>query len=254
MPLRKPIKLEVHFTPAEIDEMALKDKNVVVIDVLRSSTTIATALRNGAKEIIPVNTIDGVIKISSNLFGDVTLRAGERNGKMIEGFNLGNSPLDYRPEVVQGKSIILLTTNGSPTIVKGRYAKNLVIASFVNLAAVVGFLRKLQEDVVIICAGKENSFCIEDAVCAGRIINELNEHVEEEVISDDAAAAASMLDKSVGRSILKVLRSSEHGRYLAEIGFGDDIKACAAVDSVPVLPSLAGSVIRAAKEKSKHPS
>ena len=254
MPLKKPIKLEVHFTPAEIDEMALKDKNVVVIDVLRASTTIATALRHGAKEIIPVNTIDGVIKISSNLFGDVTLRAGERNGRMIEGFNLGNSPLEYRPEVVQRKSIIVLTINGSRTIVIGRYAKNLVIASFVNLAPVVSFLRKLQEDVVIICAGKENSFCIEDAVCAGRIVNELNELSGDDVIPDDAAAAASMLDKSVGRSILKVLRSSEHGRYLTEIGFGEDIKVCAAIDSVPLIPTLAGSVIRAVKEKSKHPA
>ena len=251
---KKHIKLEVHFTPAEIDEMALKDKNVVVIDVLRASTTITTALHNGAKEIIPVNTIDGVIKISSSLFGDVTLRAGERNGRMIEGFNLGNSPLDYKPDLVQGKSIILLTTNGSPTIVKGRHAKNLVVASFVNLGPVVNFLQALHEDFVIICAGKENSFCIEDAVCAGRIINELNERIDDEVISDDAAAAASMLDKSVGRSILKVLRSSEHGRYLAGIGFAEDIKVCAAVDSMPILPSLAGNVIRAVKEKSRRSS
>lgn len=254
MPLKKSIKLKVHFTPTEIDEMALNDKNVVVVDVLRASTTIAAALRNGAKDIIPVNTIDSAIMISSNLFGDVTLRAGERNGRMIEGFNLGNSPLDYKTDVVNGKSIILLTANGSPAIVKGRHAKNLIVASFVNLGVVVDFLQKLHEDFVIICAGKENSFCIEDAVCAGRIINELGGRIDDQLISDDAASAASMLDKSVGRSILKVLRNSEHGRYLADIGFAEDIKICAAIDSIPILPSLAGNIIRAAKDKSKHPS
>ena len=250
---KKSIRVEVHFTPTEIDEMAMKDKNVVVIDVLRASTTIAAALRYGAKEIIPVNTIDSVIKISGNLFGDVTLRAGERNGRMIEGFNLGNSPLEYKEEVVKGKSIIFLTTNGSPAIVKGKHAKNLVVASYVNLSAVIGFLQKLHEDFVIICAGKESSFCIEDAVCAGRIINELNDRIDDEMTSDDAAAAASMLDRSVGRSILKVLRSSDHGRYLTEIGFAEDIKFCAAIDSVPILPSFVGNVIRAGREKTKQP-
>jgi len=92
---RKSLRVDVHVSPLQIDEMALKDKNVVVIDVLRASTTITTALHNGAKDIIPVNSVESLVKISSSQFGDVTLRAGERNGKMIEGFNLGNSPLEY---------------------------------------------------------------------------------------------------------------------------------------------------------------
>jgi 2-phosphosulfolactate phosphatase len=242
----------VHFTPSEIDDMALKDKNVVVIDVLRASTTIATALHNGAKEIIPVNSIENVIKISSNLFGDVTLRAGERNGKMIEGFNLGNSPLEYTVKSIKGKSIILMTTNGSTTILKGKHAKNLAVAGFVNLSLAVQFLADLQEDVVIVCSGKENTFCIEDAVCAGKIINNLVDLSQGEIVTDDAANAATMLDKNSGKNLLRLLKHSEHGQYLASIGFAEDLKVCAELDSIPVLPMLSGNILRAAKDHHKR--
>ena len=248
MALKKKISVDVHFSPAQLDEMQLKDKNIVVIDVLRASTSIAMALANGAKEIIPVGNIESAVKISGSLFGDVTLRAGERNGKMIEGFNLGNSPVEYTEEMVKGKSIIFMTTNGSGVIVKGRHAKNLVVAGFVNLSEVVSFLKTLASDFMIICAGKENNFCIEDAVCAGKIINKLEKELDAELISNDAALTASTLDKSFGKSVLKVLKNSEHGRYLSEIGFAGDLKTCSDTDAIPVLPLLSGNVIRVAKE------
>jgi 2-phosphosulfolactate phosphatase len=201
-----------------------------------------------------VNSIENVIKISSNLFGDVTLRAGERNGKTIEGFNLGNSPLEYTPKVIKGKSIILMTTNGSMAIVKGKHAKNLAVAGFINLTLAVKFLAALQEDIVIVCSGKENNFCIEDAVCAGRIVNDLTEAMNGDVVIDDAANAATMLDKSAGKSLLRLLKNSEHGQYLTSIGFGDDLKVCADIDSIPVLPLLVGNILRPAKEQAKRPT
>jgi 2-phosphosulfolactate phosphatase len=244
---RKEIRIHVHFTPVLLDEMQLKDKTVVVIDVLRASTSIITALHHGAKEIIPVNNVESVVKISSSLFGGLTLRAGERNAKMIEGFNLGNSPLEYTEEVVKGKSIILLTTNGSAAVVKGRHAKNLVVAAFVNLSAVVSFLAELETDVDIVCAGKENSFCLEDAVCAGRIIGELDKVNSVKCVLDDAGEAAVSLDKSFGKNLQRLLKNCEHGQYLAGIGFADDIPACAEVDTFDTLPLLSGSVLRAHK-------
>jgi 2-phosphosulfolactate phosphatase len=248
MPGKQQMRVEVHFSPSNLDEMQLKDKNIVVIDVLRASTTIATALTNGAKEIIPVSSIENAVKISGNLFGEVTLRAGERNAKMIEGFNLGNSPLEYTEEVVKGKSIIFVTTNGSAAIVKGKHARHLAVASFVNLSTVVSYLRELQSDVTIICAGKENRFCIEDAVCAGKIINELERTAKLELAPDDGGVAAVALDRAFGKNILKMLKASEHGRYLAEIGFQEDLKVCAELDSLHILPSLSGNVIRTAKK------
>ncbi len=245
------IHIEVYFTPRYIDEMQLKDKNVIVIDVLRASTTIATALHNGAKEIIPVGSIENAAKVSGNLVGDVTLRAGERNARMIEGFNLGNSPAEYREEIVRGKSIIFVTTNGSGTIVKGRHAKHLVVAGFVNLSVVVNYFVELNESVVIICAGKANKFCLEDAVCAGRIVNELKKKLPGPCEIDDAGEAAQALDKTLGKNLIKLLRISEHGRFLSEIGFEEDLKLCSAHDSVPVLPVLTGNIVRLINEQEK---
>jgi 2-phosphosulfolactate phosphatase len=244
MPVKQQIKVTVAFSPQQIDEMQLKDRNVVVIDVLRASTSISMALQSGAKEIIPVNNIESAVKISGSLYGDVVLRAGERNAKMIEGFNLGNSPIEYTPEVVRGKSIIFLTTNGSVAMVKGRHARNLIVAGFVNLSLVVDFLSELASDFTIICAGKENAFCIEDTVCAGRIINALAKETRFELVPDDAGLAAASLDKLLGKNILKLLKTSEHGRYLAGIGFADDLKVCAGIDTIDVLPLLSGNVIR----------
>ena len=252
MPAKKQLHIEVFFTPAQIDEIQLKDKNVVVIDVLRASTTIATALHRGAREIIPVSTIESAVKISGSLFGEVTLRGGERNAKMIEGFNLGNSPLEYTEELVRGKSIIFVTTNGSGAIVKGRHSKNLVVGSFVNLSNVVEFLIQLAEDVTIVCAGKGNSFCLEDSACVGRIINTLTDTAGMELLIDDAGQAAAALDKTFGKNILKMLKSSEHGRYLVDIGFGDDLKVCAGLDTVSVLPMLYGNALRLSKEATKR--
>ena len=105
------VEIEVFFAPSQVEEMQMKDRNVIVIDVLRASTTITTGLSRGAREFIPVNTIENAVKISSNLVGDVTLRAGERNGRMIEGFNLGNSPAEYSeahpcPDTISGPLVV----------------------------------------------------------------------------------------------------------------------------------------------------
>lgn len=240
-------KVEVFFSPAQVDELHLRDKNVVVVDVLRASTTIATALYHGAKEIIPVATIESAVKVSGSLFGDVTLRGGERNGKIIDGFNLGNSPREYTEEAVRGKSIIYTTTNGSATMVKARYAKNLIIAGFMNLSKVTAFLKAMKEDFLIICAGKQNDFCMEDAVCAGMILYKFQKS-NRNLLLDDAGLASVMLFKKIGRNVMIMLQESDHGKFLSEIGYEDDLTVCAAIDSVPVLPMMSGNVIKLTKD------
>jgi 2-phosphosulfolactate phosphatase len=245
------MRIDVLFTPDAIDELQFRDKNVVVIDVLRASTTIVTALANGAKEIIPVSSVESAMKISGNLFGDVILLGGERNGKLIEGFNLGNSPQEYTEEVVKNKSIIFSTTNGSQALVKSRYAKNLVVACFVNVSKVVEFVREINADVSIICAGKQGAFCLEDAVCTGMIIHKLREAGAENLSFSDSALASLTLYKNYDKNILNMIKKSEHGQYLSEIGYGDDLKICAGVDTCAVLPILAGSIIKLRKENEK---
>jgi 2-phosphosulfolactate phosphatase len=248
------MKIEVFYSPSQVDELFLRDKNVIVIDVLRASSSIAYALMNGAREIIPVSTVESAVKISGNLFGDVVLRGGERNGKMIEGFNLGNSPLEYTETAVKGKSIIFCTTNGSSAIVKSRYAKNLVVAGFVNMSTTLEFIKELNEDFSILCAGKQSLFCIEDSVCAGMIITLL---MNDETIAlelNDPAVAAAVLYKSMGKNLSRTIRATDHGKYLTEIGFKNDIKFCTDLDSVPVLPMLAGNSIKLRKKEILKPA
>jgi 2-phosphosulfolactate phosphatase len=246
------MKIDLSFSAGQFDDLQLRDKNVVVLDVLRASSTITVALNNGAREIIPVASIESAVKISGSLFGEVTLRGGERNGKIIEGFNLGNSPLEYSEAAVKGKSIIYCTTNGSVAMAKSRYARMLIVGSFLNLTTMVDFIREEKKDFLFICAGRLNSigyFSLEDAVCAGMMIQKLMKDGSLELNLSDSAKAAHALYKSFGRSILKMLKTSEHGKYLSEIGFADDLKICAAVDSVPVLPVQIENKIKLKKEE-----
>jgi 2-phosphosulfolactate phosphatase len=246
------MKIDLSFSAGQFDDLQLRDKNVVVLDVLRASSTITVALNNGAREIIPVASIESAVKISGSLFGEVTLRGGERNGKIIEGFNLGNSPLEYSEAAVKGKSIIYCTTNGSVAMAKSRYARMLIVGSFLNLTTMVNYIREEKKDFLFICAGRLNSigyFSLEDAVCAGMMIQKLMKDESLELNLSDSAKAAHALYKSFGRSILKMLKTSEHGKYLSEIGFADDLKICAAVDSVPVLPVQIENKIKLKKEE-----
>jgi 2-phosphosulfolactate phosphatase len=248
------MKINVGFNSLDLDELQLRDKNVVVIDVLRSSTTVTVALNNGAREIIPVESIENAVKISGSLFGDVTLRGGERNGKIIHGFNLGNSPLEYSEGTVKGKSIIFCTTNGSVAMYRSRFARHLAVGSFVNVSPVIDFIKGINSDFLLICAGRANAFSnfsLEDAICAGLIIRKLREDKSLNVELTDSSLAAQALQKAYGRSILKMLKNTEHGRYLIEIGYAEDIKLCADVDSVPVLPVLSGNVIRLRKDEGR---
>ncbi|HTP79580.1 MAG TPA: 2-phosphosulfolactate phosphatase [Bacteroidota bacterium] len=241
------MKIDLVYTAAQIDELQVREKNVVIIDVLRSSTTIATALYNGAREIIPVASIESAVKISGSLFGEVTLRGGERNGKIIEGFNLGNSPREYTESTVRGKSIIFCTTNGSVAMYRSRFAKNMAVGSFVNLSTIVQYIRDVGNDFLLVCSGGSSgfgSFSMEDSVCAGMIIQHLQKADLPAIELTDSSRAALALHKSFGKSILKMIRESDHGRYLAEIGLGDDLRICSDVDSIPVLPAQMGTVIK----------
>ena len=216
--------------------------------MLRASTTVITALNNGAREIIPVNTIESAVKVSGNLFGDVVLRGGERNGKMIEGFNLGNSPFEYTAESVKGKSIIFYTTNGAPAMWKARYAKNLLIAGFVNITAVVNKIKEIKDDIYILCAGKQTQFCIEDAVCAGMLTKLLIDDEETETDFNDSAVAAVALFKNFSKNLLKMARTCDHGKYLIEIGFDKDIEFCTNIDTFDVVPELSANVLKVKKK------
>jgi 2-phosphosulfolactate phosphatase len=240
------MKLDVLFSPVQADELFFTGKTTVVIDVLRASSTIITALSNGAKEIVPVGTVEFAVKVSGGIFGGQTLLGGERNTKKIEGFALGNSPSEYTTEIVSGKSIVFYSTNGSRAIVKAKYSTNLFICSFNNLSVVAKHLKKLNEDVIILCSGNNNFFSLEDSVCAGMLINELAAGNKKTELTDSSTSAMTLF-KAYGKNIFKMLTETDHGRLLINNGFEEDLKACAELDSTDVIPFYAGNVLKVLK-------
>jgi len=250
------MKIDVFLTPFASEEAAFNDRLVVVIDVLRASTTIITALENGAKEVIPVAEVEEALTVASNLFSERPLLSGERQGKVIQGFDLGNSPEEFSASVVSEKSLVFCTTNGTRAIVKAKSAKVLVICGFLNISTVKEFILKpenLEYNLSIVCAGKENRFSLEDTICAGLLVDKLltDKKGQAFTLSDSALAARILYEKFRGNE-LAALRDSEHGRYLTQLGFGKDIETAARIDTSQALPILEDSAIRLQKvEKRK---
>jgi 2-phosphosulfolactate phosphatase len=237
------MKINVFFSPVSVDELYFTGKTSVIIDALRATTTIITALENGAKEIIPVRTVEFAVKVSGGMFGWQTLLGGERNTKKIEGFALGNSPLEYSANIVNGKSVVLYTTNGTKAITKAKFSSKLFIGAFLNITALAKHLALLNQDLEIICSGRSNNFSMEDSVCAGKLISEI-EKVNEDLVLSDSAKASQALGKSFGKSILRMLKETEHGKLLIENGFEEDIVFCSKLNNSNSIPYFNGQAIK----------
>ena len=238
------LKISLYFTHQHVEsELVLKDKNVVIVDVLRTSTTMIAGLTNGAKEIIPTVDVATAGSIGRNSEGQ-SLLCGERNGKLIEGFNLGNSVKEYSAERVANKTLIFNSTNGTSAMMKSKFARNCVILGFANISRVTRYLTNLHEDFIILCAGKNGEFSLEDTVCAGMLINELTKKNAEEYEMTDSALGSWRLYISYKKELLKMLKESEHGRFLISLGFGDDLTECAKVDVCSCLPVMRNGVIK----------
>jgi 2-phosphosulfolactate phosphatase len=156
----------------------------------------------------------------------------------ITGFDLGNSPQTFTPEVVGGKTILITTTNGTRALLGVQGARDIVIASYVNFTAVLAMMKvaaSSNTDIAIICAGEEGGFTLEDAACAGRYVRAIPKRADA-VQMNDAAAASVLIEKKYGDNIAKVFKESTHGQALESAGFGDDLAAAAEVDSYPVVP------------------
>ena len=232
------MRLDVFFTPNQVKPVETAGRLVVIVDVLRASTTVATALGNGAKTVIPVEGADEVINRSREFTRSQILLAGEQKMYPIAGFDIGNSPQAFTPAVVEGKTILITTTNGTKTLLGVQNARDIVIASYVNFTAVLAMMRvatSSNTDIAIICAGEEGSFTLEDAACAGRYVRAIPKR-SDSIQTNDAAAASVVIEKKYGDNIAKVFKESSHGQALDSAGFGDDLAAAAQVDSYPVVP------------------
>jgi 2-phosphosulfolactate phosphatase len=246
------MQIQTNLAANQFDELALREKTAVVIDVLRASTTVITALANGARKVIPTPSVEAAAKIAGPLVDGITIRGGERGGKMIEGFTLGNSPLEYTDERVREKSVVYSTTNGSPLFLKAKYARHMLVCSFVNISTVAGFLKENSTEIEVLCAGNSGRFALEDGVCAGMLVHLLADGDADDLSMCDATLAARALYRTHSKSLMKMLKQCEGGKVLTGLGYEADLQYAAGIDTVPVLPVLDDNILRLRKDTDRH--
>jgi len=234
-------------TAQQAQSINFSGQTAVVIDVLRATNVITTALENGAREVIPVKTVEEAQNLYAQCETAKTLRGGERNALKIEGFDLSNSPLEYKKKVVEGKSLILTTTNGTNAINNIIGADEVVLACFRNGAAVVehivGLSHRGSRDIAIVCAGTESHFSLDDGLCAGMIIELLKQQTEVE--TDDLGLLLHRFYNESKDNLFGALSGCYHLKRLFTMGFYDDIKFCLETNCVQTVPVLKdGKIVR----------
>ncbi|NIP57896.1 MAG: 2-phosphosulfolactate phosphatase family protein [Gemmatimonadetes bacterium] len=236
------MNVDAYFVPAGVEPADVAERTAVVIDVIRATSTIVTALAHGARAVYPTVSTEDALKLASSLGRDDTLLCGERKGLKVDGFDLGNSPAEYTEETVGDKRLVMSTTNGTRAFAAAAGAERVVAASFLNLGAVADALEGAEE-LVVICAGKEDRFSLDDAVCAGHLLRELEERGGEPLGTDDAATAALRLAAELTPDEA-FLRSTRAGLALVEIGLESDLALCARRDVFAHAPEMEDRVIR----------
>ncbi len=227
--------LDVCLTPALIPLYNVSDYVVVVIDIFRATSSICYGIENGAEAIIPVSEVEECAAYREK--GLNYLIAAERDGKVVEGFDFGNSPFSYTIEKVSGKTVVLTTTNGTHALHLSRSAKKIVIGSFLNLTALCNWLKTQQENILLVCAGWKNNFNLEDTLFAGAVVEQLK---SSGFILDDPAIAANDLFQIGKSNIGQYLSKTSHGERLKKLGIEKDIEFCLQVDLTTAIPILDG--------------
>lgn len=240
----------VFFTPDQVEPPMVAERTAVVIDVIRATSTIVTALASGARAVHPTVSTEDALKLAASLGRDQSLLCGERKGLKVDGFDLGNSPAEYTPDVVDGMHLVMSTTNGTRAFHAASAADRVVAASFLNLDAAA---RAVADDdaLVVVCAGKEGRFSLDDAVCAGYLLERIRvarggapDDTQDGALDlDDAALACVTLAGHYGPDA-DFLASTAAGRALLDVGLGEDLETCADVDRYDLAPELQERMIR----------
>jgi len=238
------VNARVYLNVSEVDPALLPEAAVVVIDVVRATTCVVEALANGARAIYPTASTEEAVKLLGSLGRDDTLLCGERKGVKVEGFDLGNSPAEFTRKVVEGKRIVMSTTNGSVALAGVQEARRVLACAFTNLSAVADAVRD-EEELVVVCAGRMGRFSLDDAVCAGHLLKRLG--VDAANGHNDAARAVLALGGAIepGRAFLA---GTEAGRALAGIGLEADLDVCAEVDRHRVVVEMRDRALIAARD------
>jgi 2-phosphosulfolactate phosphatase len=233
------MRLDVFMTPAEALPAEVAGRTVVVIDVLRASSSIVEAMASGARTIFPVASIEEAIRLANTLGRDGVLLCGERRSLTIEGFDLGNSPGDFTPERVGGKTLVMTTTNGTASMAAAAGAGRVIVGALLNLDAVVEDLVRTAAEPVFLCSGREGRFGLDDAVTAGRMIGALMEALPAaEWTMNDGARAALALGRAFDGDAAALFAETAAGRQVADAGLEADLAFCAQTNLRDVVPVL----------------
>jgi 2-phosphosulfolactate phosphatase len=227
----------------------LRDATAIVIDLLRASTTICHALAAGARQVIPCLEVEDARRIAAGLAPSIAVLGGERDGVRIDGFDLGNSPDEYRPETVDGRTVVFTTTNGTAALAQCRSARRVLIGSFVNFSAICGQLETDQQNHLI-CAGTRSKITREDVLCCGAIADRLVSlgAVGESNLNDQARIArdawlqamygTDVKNPGSNEALAQTMRETQGGRNLIGLGLDRDIVAAVQIDRLRVVPEL----------------
>lgn len=232
------MNIEVCHTPQAYSLFHKENAIVVVIDVFRATSAIVTAFYNGVSKMVPVATVDEAREYQRNGY----MAAAERDGEVIEGFELGNSPFGYMNNKVKGKIIAISTTNGTQAIEASRKASKILIGSFLNLDILCEYLVAQKKDVVLLCAGWKNKFNLEDTVFAGAVVEKLTVEGSYQVDCDSAIAAKHLYNMAKN-NLFDFLSDSSHRKRLAKLDLERDIKYCLTPNQCPVIPVMEGKYL-----------
>ncbi|MBC8155757.1 MAG: 2-phosphosulfolactate phosphatase [Bacteroidetes bacterium] len=229
-------QLDVCLTPDLLHLHTVENTIVVVADIFRATSCMVTAFAHGVKTIVPVATIEECRQLQGRGY----LGAAERNAQMLDGFELDNSPFSYMDEALIGANIAMTTTNGTLAITRSRQAVKVLVGAFLNLDAVVRYLRTQQYDVLVLCAGWKGRVNLEDTLFAGALAERLK---EDYILHEDSALMAQRLYANAKGNMLGYLATSSHIRRLQRLGIHKDIAYCLQTDLYDVVPVLRGSAL-----------
>jgi 2-phosphosulfolactate phosphatase len=225
------------------DREAFPGRTVVVIDVLRFTSAVIAALEAGATKIIPVEDIETATQLADSGRRRVKLLAGERKGLPVEGFDLFNSPAEFTRNRVEGKTIIMTTSNGSRAVVAAAKASRLLICAINNVGAVARSVEN-EDEIVLLCSGSEGWPAMEDIYCAGLLMLEFGKPFNEDSVND-AGKMALLLARAAGSGSEELLARTDRGRELIANGHGKDILRCAEMNRSVIVPELRQGALKA---------
>lgn len=232
-------RIEVCFTPNNFSLFYNENAIVVVIDILRATSAICTAFYYGVEKIIPVATVEEAKVWQAKGY----IAAAERNGEIITGFSIGNSPFSYMSDTLKGKTVVLTTTNGTLAIEVAKKSYKVVIGSFLNIDVLSNWLMGQERDVILLCAGWKNKFNMEDTMYAGALTQRLI--TSGKFISEcDSASASQYIFTLSEKNMFSFLENSSHRRRLEKLKLEEDIRYCLTPNLAPVIPILEDNYLK----------